>query len=43
MSHLSVCIRAVDGNLDVTEELLDMVPMTKPTSENDLGLQLRKV
>lgn len=42
-SHLSVFICGVDGNFDVTEELLNVVPMINPTSENDLGLQLRKV
>lgn len=37
-NQLIIFIRGVDENFDVTEELLDMVPMTDPTSESDLVL-----
>ncbi|XP_034500887.1 ubiquitin-like protein FUBI [Ailuropoda melanoleuca] len=35
-SQSVIFIRGVDENFDISEELLDMVPMTDPTSENDL-------
>lgn len=38
MSQLIIFIRGVDENFDITEELLDMVLMTDPASENDLFL-----
>lgn len=42
-SHLVTFIRGVDENFDITEELVDTVPITDPTSENDLLCMLRKV
>lgn len=41
-SQLIIFIWGVDENFDITEELLDMVPMTDPTSENDLFLYIEK-
>lgn len=32
-SQLVIFIRGVEENFDISEELLDMVPMTDPTSE----------
>ncbi|XP_043437632.1 general transcription factor II-I repeat domain-containing protein 2-like isoform X1 [Prionailurus bengalensis] len=40
--QLIIFIRGVDENFDITEELLDMVPMTDPTAENDLFLYVEK-
>ena len=40
--QLIIFIWGVDENFDITEELLDMVPMTDPTSENDLFLYIEK-
>lgn len=41
-SQLIIFIRGVDENFDITEELLDMVPMRDSTSENDLFLYVEK-
>lgn len=41
-SQLIIFIHGVDENFDIAEELLDMVPMTDPTSENDLFLYVEK-
>nr|KAF6336872.1 hypothetical protein mMyoMyo1_012078 [Myotis myotis] len=40
--QLAVFIRGVDETFDVTEELLDMVPLTGTTSGNDLFLCVEK-
>ncbi|KAK1336736.1 hypothetical protein QTO34_002771 [Cnephaeus nilssonii] len=40
--QLAVFIRGVDETFDVTEELLDMVPLTGTTSGNDLFLCIEK-
>lgn len=42
-SQLIIFIRGVNENFDITEELLDMVPMTTdPASESDLFLYVEK-
>uniref|UniRef100_A0A8C8WP60 SPIN-DOC-like zinc-finger domain-containing protein n=1 Tax=Panthera leo TaxID=9689 RepID=A0A8C8WP60_PANLE len=41
-SQLIIFIRGVDENFDITEELLDMVPMTDAASEDDLFLYVEK-
>ncbi|XP_023413524.2 general transcription factor II-I repeat domain-containing protein 2-like isoform X1 [Loxodonta africana] len=41
-TQLAVFIRGVDETFDVTEELLDMVPMTGTTSGNDIVLCVEK-
>ncbi|XP_049748425.1 general transcription factor II-I repeat domain-containing protein 2B-like isoform X1 [Elephas maximus indicus] len=41
-SQLIIFIRGVDENFYVTEELLDMVPVTDPTSESGLFLDVEK-
>lgn len=41
-SHLIIFIRVVDENFDIAEELLDMVPIRDPTSENDLFFYVEK-
>ncbi|XP_037706124.1 general transcription factor II-I repeat domain-containing protein 2-like [Choloepus didactylus] len=41
-TQLAVFIRGVDETFDVTEELLDVVPMTGTTSGNDLFLCIEK-
>lgn len=41
-SQSVIFIRGVDENFDISEELLDMVPMTDPTSENDLFRYVEK-
>lgn len=41
-AQLAIFIRGVDENFDVTEELLDMVPMKGTTSGNDLFLCVEK-
>lgn len=41
-SQLIIFIRGVNENFDITEELLNMVPMTDPTSESDLFLYVGK-
>lgn len=40
--QLAVFIRGVDETFDVTEELLDMVPLTGTTSGNELFLRVEK-
>ena len=41
-SQLIIFICGADENFDITEELLDIVPMTDPTSEDDLFLYVEK-